>query len=75
MMCLLGYLIVGSVVAYGVFIMLMELSQEIKYISIDDDRNTEERAIAGEDTSEVALNYLKISAKLEEDSEDSDEIS
>jgi len=25
MMCLLGYLIVGSVVAYGVFTILMEL--------------------------------------------------
>jgi len=67
MICLLGYLAVGFAVAYGVFIILMELSQEIRYISIDDGRDTEERAIAGEDTSEVALDYLKIAAKLEED--------
>jgi len=67
MMCLLGYLFVGSAIAYGVFIMLMELSEEIKYINIDDDRDTEERTIAGEETSEVALNYLKIAASLEED--------
>jgi len=67
MMCLLGYLAVGFAVAYGVFIILMELSQEIRYISIDDGRDTEERAIAGEDTSEVALDYLRIAAKLEED--------
>ena len=67
MICLLGYLAVGFAVAYGVFIILMELSQEIRYISIDDGRDTEERAIAGEDTSEVALDYLRIAAKLEED--------
>ncbi len=29
-----------------------------KYI-IEDDRDTDEKIIAGEDTSEVALNYLK----------------
>jgi hypothetical protein len=44
----------------------MELSHEIRYVRIDDDRDTDEKRIAGEDTSEVALNYLKIAAKLEE---------
>jgi hypothetical protein len=47
----------------------VELSDEIRYVRIDDDRDTEEKVIAGEDTSEVALNYLKIAASLEDDDE------
>ena len=69
MMTLFAYLLIGSVVAYGVFTILMELSGEIRYVRIDDDRDTEEKVIAGEDTSEVALNYLKIAASLEDDDE------
>ena len=66
MIALFTYLLIGSVVAYGVFTILVELSDEIKYVRINDDRDTEEKVIAGEETSEVALNYLKIAAKLEE---------
>jgi uncharacterized membrane protein len=69
MMTLFAYLLIGSVVAYGVFTILMELSGEIRYVRIDDDRDTEEKVIAGEETSEVALNYLKIAASLEDDDE------
>jgi len=68
-MTLFAYLLIGSVVAYGVFTILMELSDEIRYVRIDDDRDTEEKVIAGEETSEVALNYLKIAASLEDDDE------
>lgn len=69
MMCLLGYLIVGSVVAYGVFTILMELTNELKYMRNKDDRDADEKRIAGEDTSAVALNYLKIAARIENDDE------
>ena len=69
MIALFTYLLIGSVVAYGVFTILMELSGEIRYVRIDDDRDTEEKVIAGEETSEVALNYLKIAASLEDDDE------
>jgi len=69
MMTLFAYLLIGSVVAYGVFTILMELSDEIRYMRIKDDRDTEEKAIAGEDTSEVALDYLRIAASLESDDE------
>jgi len=69
MMTLFAYLLIGSVVAYGVFTILMELSGEIRYVRIEDDRDTEEKVIAGEETSEVALNYLKIAASLEDDDE------
>jgi len=67
MIALFIYLLIGSTISYGVFVILKELSHEIRYIRhIDDDRDAEERAIAGEETSEVALNYLKIAASLEE---------
>ncbi len=66
MIALFAYLLIGSIVSYGIFTLLMELSHEIRYVRIDDDRDTDEKRIAGEETSEVALNYLKIAAKLEE---------
>ncbi len=66
MIALFTYLLIGSIVSYGIFTLLMELSHEIRYVRIDDDRDTDEKRIAGEETSEVALNYLKIAAKLEE---------
>ena len=66
---LLTYVFVGSIVSYGVFTILMELSSEIKYMRIEDERDTDERQVAGEDTSEVALNYLKAAARLENDDE------
>jgi hypothetical protein len=69
MMILFTYLLIGSVVAYGVFTILMELSSEIKYMRIEDERDTDERQVAGEDTSEVALNYLKAAARLKNDDE------
>ena len=69
MMTLFAYLLIGSVVAYGVFTILMELSGEIRYVRIEDDRDTEEKVIAGEETSEVALDYLKIAASLEDNDE------
>ena len=69
MIALFTYLLIGSVVAYGVFTILVELSDEIRYIRIKDDRDTEEKVIAGEETSEVALNYLKIAASLEDNDE------
>jgi|TARA_R110000765_G_C18786734_1_gene592042 hypothetical protein len=65
MMILFTYLLIGSVVAYGVFTILLELSDEIRYIRIEDGRDTEEKVIAGEETSEVALNYLKVAESLE----------
>ena len=68
-MTLFAYLLIGSVVAYGVFTILMELSGEIRYVRIEDDRDTEEKVIAGEETSEVALDYLKIAASLEDNDE------
>ncbi len=71
---LFTYLLIGSVLAYGVFTILVELSNEIKYIrtkdySTKDYRDTEEKVVAGEDTSEVALNYLKMAARIENDNE------
>ena len=66
---LFTYLLIGSVVAYGVFTILLELLDEIRYMRIKDDRDTEEKVIAGEETSEVALDYLKIAASLESDDE------
>lgn len=70
MIVLSVYLLIGSIISYGVFVILKELSHEIRYIRHnDDDRDTEERAVAGEETSEVALNYLKIAASLEENDE------
>ena len=69
MMTLFAYLLIGSVIAYGVFTILVELSDELRYIHQEkrkDDRDADERRIAGEETSEVALDYLKIAAKLEE---------
>ncbi len=66
---LFTYLLIGSVVAYGVFTILVELSNEIKYIRTKDYRDTEEKVVAGEDTSEVALNYLKMAARIENDNE------
>ena len=66
---LFTYLLIGSVVAYGVFTILVELLDEIRYMRIKDDRDTEEKVIAGEDTSEVALNYLKMAARIENDNE------
>ena len=69
MMTLFAYLLIGSVIAYGVFTIIVELSDEIRYVRIDDDRDTEEKVIAGEDTSEVALNYLKLAARIENDNE------
>jgi len=69
MIALFAYLLIGSIVSYGIFTLLMELSHEIRYVRIDDDRDTDEKRIAGEETSEVALNYLKIAASLENDDE------
>jgi len=69
MMYFAAYLIIGSIVSYGIFTILRELSHEIRYIRMDDDRDTDERQVAGEDTSEVALNYLKISSRLRNDDE------
>jgi len=69
MIALFTYLLIGSVIAYGVFTILVELSDEIRYVRIEDDRDTEEKVIAGEDTSEVALNYLKLAARIENDNE------
>jgi len=69
MMYFAAYLIIGSIVSYGIFTILRELSHEIRYIRMDDDRDTDEKRIAGEETSEVALNYLKIAASLENDDE------
>jgi hypothetical protein len=66
---LFTYLLIGSVVAYGVFTILVELLDEIRYMRIKDDRDTEEKVIAGEETSEVALDYLKIAASLRDDDE------
>jgi hypothetical protein len=69
MIALFTYLLIGSVIAYGVFTILVELSDELRYIHQEkrkDDRDADEKRIAGEETSEVALDYLKIAVKLEE---------
>jgi hypothetical protein len=58
------YIALGVGISYSIFRLLIEVFNEIKsskHMNIDD-RDTDERRIAGEDTSEVALNYLKIAS-------------
>lgn len=43
MMYFVAYLLIGSIVSYGIFTILKELFQEFKYIRVDDDINTKEK--------------------------------
>ena len=62
------YIALGVGISYSIFRLLIEVFNEIKsskHMNIDD-RDTDERRIAGEDTSEVALNYLKIASETKD---------
>jgi hypothetical protein len=55
------YIIIGATLFCGIFRASKTILYNTKnknYI-IEDDRDTDEKRIAGEDTSEIALNYLK----------------
>lgn len=45
MMYFVAYLLIGSIVSYGIFTILKELFQEFKYVysRVDDDINTKEK--------------------------------
>jgi predicted GNAT family N-acyltransferase len=62
------YIALGVGISYSIFRLLMEVFNELKsskHTNIDD-RDTDERRIAGEETSEVALNYLKIASETKD---------
>ena len=65
------YLLIGSIIFYGIFDMIVEVLRDIidKKHELADARDTDERAIAGEDTSEVAKNYLEIVEVIEYNNE------
>tara|TARA_R110000765_G_scaffold190459_2_gene295728 strand:- start:1561 stop:1770 length:210 start_codon:yes stop_codon:yes gene_type:complete len=62
------YLLIGSLIFYGIIYLTAETLKELKSRKYDliEPRNTEERQIAGEETSEVALNYLQSAEKTKE---------
>ena len=59
------YLLIGSIIFYGTFILAVEILREIrnKKYELADVRDTDERQIAGEETSEVALDYLQLAKR------------
>ena len=59
------YLLIGSIIFYGIFTLAVEILQDIrnKKYELADVRDTEERQIAGEETSEVALDYLQLAKR------------
>jgi hypothetical protein len=55
------FIIIGITISFSIFTMSKSIFNDLinkKYI-VEDERTKEEIAIAGEDTSEVALDYLK----------------
>jgi|TARA_R110001583_G_scaffold6124_4_gene31875 hypothetical protein len=59
------YLLIGSIIFYGTFTLAVEILREIrnKKHELADVRDTDERQIAGEETSEVALDYLQLAKR------------
>ena len=59
------YLLIGSFIFYSIFVLAVEILQDIrnKKYELADVRDTEERQIAGEETSEVALDYLQLAKR------------
>jgi|TARA_R110001599_G_C11835002_1_gene618753 hypothetical protein len=51
MMYFLAYLLIGSIVSYGIFTILKELFQEFKYVYSREDSNVKEMS---EDSDEVS---------------------
>ena len=60
-----AYLLIGSVLFYNIFALGVDILHDIrnKKYELADARDTEERQIAGEETSEVALDYLQIAKR------------
>ena len=60
-----AYLVIGSIIFYSVFTLVVEILHDIRNIKYElaDARDTEERQIAGEETSEVALDYLQLAKR------------
>jgi len=60
-----AYLVIGSIIFYSVFTLVVEILHDIrnKKYELADARDTEERQIAGEETSEVALDYLQLAKR------------
>lgn len=60
-----AYLVIGSMIFYSVFTLVVEILHDIrnKKYELADARDTEERQIAGEETSEVALDYLQLAKR------------
>jgi hypothetical protein len=54
------YAMIGGALFCGIFRMSKSIFNDTKNKNHEiDERDTDERRIAGEDTSEIALNYLK----------------
>lgn len=55
------FIAIGVLISYNVFNVAISIFEDIKSRKnyVYDDRDTDEKIIAGEDTSEVALDYLK----------------
>jgi hypothetical protein len=60
-----AYLLIGSVLFYNIFALGVDILHDIrnKKYELADARDTEERQIAGEETSEVALDYLQLAKR------------
>ena len=60
-----AYLLIGSVLFYNIFAWGVDILHDIrnKKYELADARDTEERQIAGEETSEVALDYLQLAKR------------
>ena len=60
-----AYLLIGSVLFYNIFALGVDILHDIrnKKYELADVRDTEERQIAGEETSEVALDYLQLAKR------------
>jgi len=60
-----AYLVIGSIIFYSDFTLVVEILHDIrnKKYELADARDTEERQIAGEETSEVALDYLQLAKR------------
>jgi len=59
------YLLIGSFIFYSIFALAVEILHDIrnKKYELADVRDAEERQIAGEETSEVALDYLQLAKR------------
>lgn len=55
------FVIIGTIISYNVFNVALSIFEDLKTRKsyVYDYRDNDEKIIAGEDTSEVALDYLK----------------